>query len=370
MTGQQDRGRVAGEVRREEWTSDSQMERTESFTLWHGADDPRPEPPQLAAFGVTAEVWGGEARPQNRIPIGSDFVGGAFDALAPQLPVDRAVWMTSPTELKSTGDPMIEPFTPRVGGILSADIAVPQHEQVVRFYARVLGTGETPFWREDLMNNRGMPVIGLGARSPEFAGLPLQWMPHIQVADIARSVERALALGGSELMHGKRDDGTSQWAVLLDPNGAAFGLIPVVSRDELPSGEGEPSSAAAQGVGCISWIDLTVAEASTTRDFYREVIGWSVQDIAMEDSGERYADYCMLGDDGKPAAGVCHARGVNVGVPPIWMLYLPVGDLAASLRHVQGEGGRVLKDSSGGAGGHAYAIIQDPVGARLGLVPG
>ena len=46
------------------------------------------------------------------------------------------------------------------------------------------------------MNNRGIPIIGLGARSAEYADLPLQWMPHIQVADIALSVERALDLGG------------------------------------------------------------------------------------------------------------------------------------------------------------------------------
>jgi predicted enzyme related to lactoylglutathione lyase len=55
-------------------------------------------------------------------------------------------------------------------------------------------------------------------------------------------------------------------------------------------------------------------------------------------SGEHYADYTMLGDDGNPAAGICHARGVNVGLPPAWMIYLPVGDLAESLRRVQEEG--------------------------------
>lgn len=42
---------------------------------------------------------------------------------------------------------MIDPFVPRVGGIMSADIAVPQHERVVRFYAHVLSTGENPLWR-------------------------------------------------------------------------------------------------------------------------------------------------------------------------------------------------------------------------------
>lgn len=126
---------------------------------------------------------------------------------------------------------MSDPFVPRVGGILSADIAVPEHERELRFYSRVLGTGENPLWREDPMNDRGVPIIGLGARSAEYADLPLQWMPHIQVADVAASVERALALSGSELMHGRDDDGNSQWAVLLDPNGTAFGVIPAVPAE-------------------------------------------------------------------------------------------------------------------------------------------
>ncbi|MGD2109962.1 MAG: VOC family protein [Phycisphaerae bacterium] len=253
---------------------------------------------------------------------------------------------------------------------MSADIAVPQHERVVRFYARVLTTGEDPLWREDLMNNRGMPIIGVGARSAEYADLPLQWMPHIQVADVARSVERALELGASEVLHGRGDDGTSHWAVLLDPNGAAFGLIPVVSEDEAPSREGDASRDVAASIGCISWLDLTVANASATRDFYQQVVGWSVQDVAMEDTTERYADYSMLGDDGTPAAGLCHARGVNVGLPPIWMLHLPVGDLAESLRRVQEGGGKIVKKTTGGDGEDANAVVQDPVGACLALVPG
>ena len=66
---------------------------------------------------------------------------------------------------------MSDPFVPRVGGILSADIVVPEHDREVRFYSQVLTTGENPLWREDLMNNRGMPIIGLGSRSPEYADL-------------------------------------------------------------------------------------------------------------------------------------------------------------------------------------------------------
>ncbi len=262
---------------------------------------------------------------------------------------------------------MSTPFVSRVGGILSADIAVPEHERELRFYSRVLTTGENPLWQKDLMNNRGTPIIGLGERSPEYADLPLQWMPHIQVSDIAASVAKALELGGTELMRGKDDDGQSQWAVLRDPNGAAFGLIPVVAPEHLPSTEGTTSPESA--VGCIAWLDLTVPNASATRDFYREVIGWTVEDVAMDHADESYADYNMLGGDGKPAAGICHARGVNVGLPPIWMIYLPVGDLNESLRRVQEEGGQVIKDNTGADGGFNYAVIQDPVGATLALAP-
>jgi len=265
---------------------------------------------------------------------------------------------------------MSDAFVPRVGGILSADIAVPEHEREMRFYSHVLSTGENPLWREDLMNNLGMPVIGLGARSAEYAHLPLEWMPHIQVADVAASVAQALDLKGSELMHGKDDDGKSQWAVLLDPNGAAFGIIPVVSAESIPTTEGVASRDAAARAGCISWLDLTVSDASATRDFYRQVVDWSVQDVEMEDAGERYADYNMFGADGSPAAGVCHARGVKLGLPPIWMIYLPVGDLAESLRRVREGGGKVINATRGTDGKSACAVVQDPVGAWLALVPG
>src|SRR4051794_19949208 len=135
---------------------------------------------------------------------------------------------------------MSEPFAPRVGAVFSADIAVPEHEREMRFYSRVLSTGHDPLWREeDLMNNLGLPIIGLGARSAEYADLPLQWMPHIQVADVAASVQHALDLGGSVLMHAKDNDGTSQWAVLLDPNRAAFGIIPIVPPVAIPAASGD-----------------------------------------------------------------------------------------------------------------------------------
>lgn len=257
-------------------------------------------------------------------------------------------------------------FVPQVGAVMSAYIAVPEHARELAFYKRVLKTGAVPLWGEHGMNNLGLPIVGLGARTAAFEHLPLQWMPHIQVADVAASARRAVELGGSELMHQRGAGGASEWAVLGDPNGAAFGIIPVVEATSMPAGARDAADDAP--VGRIAWLDLTVPDADATRDFYREVIGWSVQDVAMEDAGESYADYAMLGADGAGIAGVCHARGVNAGLPPVWMLYLTVGDLGESLRRVPDEGGRVIKTMPGEDGVTAYAAIQDPVGVHVALM--
>ena len=100
--------------------------------------------------------------------------------------------------------------------------------------------------------------------------------------------------------------------MLLDLNGAAFGIIPVVPAEAIPSSGGAASPDAAGPVGHISWLDLTVSDASTTRDFYGQVVGWSAQRVQMEDGGERYADYNMLGEDGSPPAKASHV-GLTLG---------------------------------------------------------
>jgi uncharacterized protein len=61
---------------------------------------------------------------------------------------------------------------------------------------------------------------------------------------------------------------------------------------------------------------------------------------------------------------------VNMDLPPVWMIYLPVGDLAESLRRVQEEGGTIIKSIQGDDGKYVYAAVQDPVGAYLALMPG
>ncbi len=115
-------------------------------------------------------------------------------------------------------------------------------------------------------------------------------------------------------------------------------------------------------VGKIGWIDMTVADAKPLRDFYRQVVGWKVEDTSMGD----YSDYTMLAADGTAISGICHARGSNAELPGGWLIYVTVEDVEASAQAVVANGGRLIVEPRGLAGGR-FCVIEDPAGATCAL---
>lgn len=116
-------------------------------------------------------------------------------------------------------------------------------------------------------------------------------------------------------------------------------------------------------IGTVGWFDLTVPNADAVRDFYRAVVGWGVQECEMGG----YSDYVMtLPGNGKGVSGVCWARGANTGLPPVWLMYVTVADIDASIASVQERGGKVLVGPKN-MGEARYCVIQDPAGACLAL---
>ncbi|PCI06933.1 hypothetical protein COB72_11150 [bacterium] len=167
---------------------------------------------------------------------------------------------------------------------------------------------------------------------------------------MAASAARTVELGGQELMHGKDDDGQSQWAVLVDPIGAAFGVIPIVDDESYGASQLE-------GNGRIAWLSLMVSDVSSMCEFYEQVVGWSAASAAIEGRRE------MRRPDGVVAAEICPLNDDNERIPSVWILSLPVDDFAESLRQVREGGGEVV----GEAAGARYAVIRDPVGVYIAL---
>jgi hypothetical protein len=119
------------------------------------------------------------------------------------------------------------------------------------------------------------------------------------------------------------------------------------------------SDANTQAPGTLGWMDLTVDDAEGVRDFYKEVVGFSHSDVPM---GE-YSDFCMNPPaGGDPTCGVCHARGSNDDLPPVWIPYFIVEDIDKGIAACTAKGGSIVAGPKS-MGQARYCIIKDPAGA-------
>jgi len=122
-------------------------------------------------------------------------------------------------------------------------------------------------------------------------------------------------------------------------------------------------------LGRILWHDLTVDDPGPLRPFYKAVAGWETRPHPMPE----WDDYDVLASDPRAGAasgevapecvaGLCHARGSNANIPPVWLMYVQVDDAVAAARAAQDHGGTVL-DGPRSMGGGTFAVIRDPAGA-------
>jgi uncharacterized protein len=92
--------------------------------------------------------------------------------------------------------------------------------------ARASAYGETDGYQEWLQQTREVAgLIEMGDRFP--AAVPAHWRTTFEVDDCAASVQRCQSLGG-QVAFGPYDAGPGTYAQLIDPLGAAFGIIALV----------------------------------------------------------------------------------------------------------------------------------------------
>jgi hypothetical protein len=101
------------------------------------------------------------------------------------------------------------------------DLAWTFYENVFGWTAKASDTGDTTYV-EFTMGGRS--VAGMMAQDPSQAGMPAYWMPYFQPADLDKTVGEATALGATLVVPRTSIPG-GDFAVLTDPQGAAFGLF-------------------------------------------------------------------------------------------------------------------------------------------------
>ena len=107
-------------------------------------------------------------------------------------------------------------------------------EKAARFYADLLGwsphTTDMAGREYTVCYNNGQPAGGILARSSDHKDVPSHWLLYIAVDDCDACVAKAVGMGATALAPARNLPNVGRFAVLQDPQGAAFGVVKLLGE--------------------------------------------------------------------------------------------------------------------------------------------
>lgn len=207
-----------------------------------------------------------------------------------------------------------------------------------------------------LFSTNGTEIAGLMELPPPEAGAPPCWMGLISVDDVDGYAQRVRDAGGAVYRPAEDIPGVGRFAVVADPQGAAFMLFK--GADESPDAKVPPAG----GPGYFGWHELRARDWESAFAFYSGLFGWTrAGAIDMGSMGT----YLMFADaHGQPVGGMMNAPDA----PPHWLYYVNVESIEAATARVKAKGGAVLYGPAEVPGGSWTAQCQDPQGVHFAIV--
>jgi hypothetical protein len=117
--------------------------------------------------------------------------------------------------------------------------------------------------------------------------------------------------------------------------------------------------------GTFCWVDLATTDAQASKQFYGDLMGWTVEDNPM---GEGMV-YTIMQKGGKNVCGLYEMMGdmIEQGVPPHWASYIAVDSADQGADKVGQAGGTVVMPPMDVMDVGRMALVQDPTGAVFSL---
>ncbi len=235
-------------------------------------------------------------------------------------------------------------------------------EAAKKFYADVVGweprtsPGPIPYtewWIGDYPVGGMLPTPD---RVKEL-GAPPTWMGYLGVDDVDAAVAEVTEMGGTVRMPARDIPDVGRFAVVADPQGAAFAVF----KSNMPSGPppAEPRP------GEIVWHELYTTDLEAAWPFYQKLCGW--KEISSFDMGGEFGPYKIFeGEGGRPKGGMANVAKVH-GFPPYWGYYFLVEDIAAAAKRIEAGGGKIMNGPMEVPDGSTIVQAADPQGAVFAL---
>lgn len=179
-------------------------------------------------------------------------------------------------------------------------------------------------------------------------GVPVHWSLYIAVDNADQSAAKATQAGASVIMPPFDVPEAGRMAVLHDPTGAVFSLW---------QGGNVPGLGVTGEPGALCWADLSTPDPDRAAKFYSTLFGWSFK------RGQNDPSSYMEIKNGDHFIGGIPPAHTDPKVPPHWMIYFMVADVAATAAKAAQLGAKTLMPPQDMPGVGTWAILADPQGA-------
>ena len=176
-----------------------------------------------------------------------------------------------------------------------------------------------------------------------------QWVSILSVENVDAATALFKTSGGTVFTEPTDLTDRGRISVVADSQGALVALL----RTE----GGDPKDQEPQ-IGGFLWDELWTDDPNQSIDFFRELVAYEDNTVAIEGDEYRY-----LSSAGEPRVGI--RKNPLPGLTPTWVTFIRVEDPAAITARVEELGGKVFVQAQTNPIGGQVAIIADPAGAGL-----
>lgn len=231
-----------------------------------------------------------------------------------------------------------------------------------QFYRAVIGWSAKdagmPGWQYTLLSAGETQMGGLMElpQPARDAGARPGWIGYVAVDDVDAVAGRVEQEGGAIRRAAGDIPGVGRFAIVTDPQGAAFTLFKGMEAGASPPAAGSTP-------GRVGWHELHAADWEAAFAFYAGLFGWTKGEAL--DMGPM-GTYQLFAIGGVPAGGMMTKS--DAAPAPYWLYYFNVDEIGAAVTRVKDSGGQVLNGPHQVPGGSWIAQCVDPQGAMFAIV--
>ena len=226
-----------------------------------------------------------------------------------------------------------------------------------RFYTKVVGwsVADSGMPGMDYRIAKAGEAMVAGMMLPPAEGIPPNWAIYFAVDDCDKTAATAGAAGAKVCMQPTDIPGVGRFAVLTDPQGAAFSIL---------QGDGSGDSLAFDQAktGHGNWQELMSTDPKAALAFYSTLFGWKAS--SAMDMGPM-GTYQLFSHQGQDIGGM---MGLGNAPMPCWLPYFGTDGIDAAITRITAAGGVTVHGPMDVPGGAFIVVARDPQGAHFALV--